>query len=65
MTENSKVPHTVAWIDLDEGPRILSNIIGVQDPLNDVQIGMKVRLAWEEHEEVNIPLFEPAVRPAG
>lgn len=61
----SRVPYAVAWIDLDEGPRILSNIIDVEDPLNDVQIGMKVELAWEEHGEVNIPLFKPAVRPAG
>jgi len=55
----NKVPYAVAWIDLDEGPRILSNIIGVQDPLNDVQIGMRVNLVWEEHEDVNIPLFKP------
>lgn len=54
------VPYAVAWVDLDEGPRILSNIIGVQDPLEDVRIGMRVELAWEEHEEVNLPLFRPA-----
>ena len=55
----SRVPYAVAWVDLDEGPRILSNIIDVEDPLEDVQIGMRVTLAWEEHEAVNIPLFKP------
>jgi len=55
-----KIPYAVAWIDLDEGPRILSNVIGVNDPLKDIKIGMKVEVEWEEHEELNIPLFRPA-----
>ena len=53
------VPYTVAWIDMDEGPRILSNVVGVDDPANDVSIGQAVQLEWEEHEELNIPLFKP------
>lgn len=55
-----KIPYAVAWIDLDEGPRLLSNVVGVADPLKDVKIGMKVQVEWEEHEELNIPLFKPA-----
>lgn len=54
------VPYAVAWIDLEEGPRILSNVVGVDDPLNDVSIGQAVELEWEEHEELCIPLFRPA-----
>ena len=50
------VPYTVAWIDLDEGPRILSNVIGT----DTVSVGQKVRVEWEEHDELNIPLFKPA-----
>lgn len=53
------IPYAVAWIDLDEGPRILSNVVGVEDPLTDVKIGMKVEVEWEEHEALNIPLFRP------
>ena len=53
------VPYVVAWIDLEEGPRILSNVIGVDDPLNDVSIGQEVKLEWEEHENLFIPLFRP------
>lgn len=55
----SKVPYAVAWIDLDEGPRILSNITGVDDPLKEVKIGQKVEVEWEEHDELCIPLFKP------
>lgn len=55
----NRVPYAVAWIDLDEGPRILSNVVGVDDPLTDVSIGMAVQVEWEEHEKLNIPLFRP------
>ncbi len=52
------VPYIVAWIDLDEGPRILSNVINVTP--EEVSIGQKVVLEWEEHEDLNVPLFKPA-----
>ena len=55
----SRVPYAVAWIDLDEGPRLLSNVVGVEDPLNEVQIGQRVEVEWEEHEKLSIPLFRP------
>lgn len=53
------LPYAVAWIDLDEGPRILSNVVGVDDPLEDVKIGARVQVEWEVHEELSIPLFRP------
>lgn len=56
----SRVPYAVAWIDLDEGPRLLSNIVGVEDPAADLTIGQQVVVEWEEHEELSIPLFRPA-----
>lgn len=54
-----KTPYAVAWIDLDEGPRLLSNVVAVNDPQNDIRIGQKVEVEWEEHEELCIPLFRP------
>lgn len=51
-------PYVVAWVDLDEGPRLVSNIL-VEDP-QQVHIGQEVVLEWEEHEELCIPLFRPA-----
>ena len=55
----SRVPFAVAWINLDEGPRILSNITDVADPAA-LEIGQRVAVVWEEHEALNIPLFRPA-----
>ncbi len=52
------VPYAVAYIDLDEGFRMLSNVVGVEDPVKDITVGQRVRLVWEHHEALNIPLFE-------
>ena len=55
----SMVPYAVAWVDLDEGPRLVSNVVGIEDP-SAVRIGMRVKVRWEEHEALCLPLFEPA-----
>ena len=55
----SQVPFAVAWVDLDEGPRILSNIVGPKDPAAELEIGQRVSVDWEEHEDLSIPLFRP------
>ncbi len=53
----NQVPYVVAWIDLDEGPRILSNVIVPDDGSRKVSIGQRVKIEWEEHESLFIPLF--------
>ena len=53
----TKVPYAVAWIDLDEGPRLLSNIVGT-DPTK-VTVGQKVMVEWEVHDDLAVPLFRP------
>jgi uncharacterized OB-fold protein len=54
--------YAVAYVDLDEGFRIMTNIVGVRDPVQDVQCGMRVRLRWEDQGEgkIALPMFEPA-----
>ncbi len=54
-------PYAVAWIDLDEGFRMISNITGVDDPTSEVHIGQRVRVSWEDQESgISLPLFTPA-----
>ena len=55
----SQLPYAVAWIDLAEGPRILSNVVGLADPGTQLEIGQPVVVEWEPHEELSIPLFKP------
>jgi uncharacterized OB-fold protein len=54
-------PYAVAMVDLDEGFRLLTNVVGVADPTKDLQIGQRVRVRWDDLETgYSLPLFEPA-----
>lgn len=54
-------PYAVAYVDLDEGFRILTNVTGVANPVTDIKIGMRVKVKWEDQESgIALPLFEPA-----
>src|SRR5919106_961269 len=53
------IPYVTAWVDLDEGPRFCSNIIGC--PIEDVKIGMDVQAVFEDTGEgLTLPKFKPA-----
>jgi uncharacterized OB-fold protein len=51
----SLVPYVFAVVELDEGPRMLTNIIGV-DP-DSVRIGLEVRLELVTTGDVTVPFF--------
>ena len=52
-------PYSLALIQLDEGPRMLSNIVGC--PPDDVRIGMEVAVVFEQcAENIMLPKFTPA-----
>lgn len=54
-----RVPYAVALIDLAEGPRMMSNVIGC--PADDVRVGMAVELTWEALPDGrHFPQFQPA-----
>ena len=49
------VPYVVAMVELDDGPRIMTNVVGVG--ALDVTIGMRVKVQFEAHGEIGIPVF--------
>ena len=52
------IPYVVALIDLDEGPRITSNIIGC--PVETVKIDMPVEVVFEQAStDIWLPKFKP------
>jgi uncharacterized OB-fold protein len=52
-------PIAVGLIDLEEGTRLVSNVVGCD--LDDVHIGMQVELSIENvDDEMKLPLFRPA-----
>lgn len=52
------VPYVVALIDLEEGPRMLSNVVDCA--VHEVRIGMPVQVHWVEQGGVVLPKFRPA-----
>ena len=54
-----RTPYVVALVDLDEGARMMSNIVGCSP--EDVAVGMGVRVTWEPLSDGRcLPQFEPA-----
>ena len=53
------VPYVVAWVTLEEGPRMTANVIGCS--VEDVAIGMNVIVQFEQQSpEIWLPKFKPA-----
>ena len=51
------LPYTIAVIELDDGPRMPANIIGVEN--DSIAVGMPVEVVWEREGEAPVPRFRP------
>ncbi|WBV42806.1 Zn-ribbon domain-containing OB-fold protein [Pseudoroseomonas cervicalis] len=56
----AKTPYAIAYVELAEGPRMMTNIVGCD--FDAVKIGMKVKLAFRDTEGDGppVPMFTPA-----
>lgn len=54
--------YSVAYIDLGEDFRVLSSVIGVDNPVADIHIGRRVKVEFESQDEGEYPspVFCPA-----
>lgn len=50
-------PYVVALVDLAEGPRMLSAVVGCEP--DEVAVGMPVRVRFTPRGDHTLPLFEP------
>jgi uncharacterized OB-fold protein len=51
------VPYVVAVVEIDEGPRLMTNVVGCAP--DAVRIGMKVGVAFRQvTDDVTLPVFE-------
>jgi len=53
-----RLPYTVAIVELEEGPRMITNIVGA-DP-NTLEIDQRLILRIEQDGDVMVPRFTPA-----
>jgi uncharacterized OB-fold protein len=59
----ARVPYVVAMVELEEGPRIMSNVIGCD--VDAVHIGMPVSVTFvDAGEGLSLPMFAPSAAPA-
>ena len=54
-----RVPYVAAIVDLDEGPRMMTNVEGCS--FEDLRIGMALQVDFRvDSDEVTVPVFRPA-----
>ncbi len=53
-----ELPYTVAYVDLEEGVRMMTRIVECKP--EDVQFGMDVEVVFHEREGFFLPYFKPA-----
>jgi uncharacterized OB-fold protein len=55
----AEVPYVVALVELDEGPRLLSNIVGIEP--DKVRCEMRVKVVFDDVADgISVPKFAPA-----
>jgi uncharacterized OB-fold protein len=54
--DGSKATRVVALVEVDEGPRMMTNLVGVDEP---IVIGMRVSVEFERRGPVVLPVFSP------
>ena len=58
------VPYAIAIVELEEGPRMMSNIIDVEPTPENLPIGLPLEVTWEQQsDEITLPLWRPAGGP--
>jgi uncharacterized OB-fold protein len=54
-----RLPYVAAVVDLEEGPRVMTNVIDC--PEEDLRIGMALQVTFREaSDEISVPVFRPA-----
>ncbi len=54
-------PYAIAVVQLEEGPRMMSNIVGVDNTPENLMLDMPLEVVFEDStEEIAIPKFKPA-----
>jgi uncharacterized OB-fold protein len=54
-----RVPYIAAVVDLEEGPRMMTNVEGIE--FDDVEIGMQLVVDFRAiDDDITIPVFRPA-----
>ena len=53
-------PHSIAVVALEEGPRMMTNIVGCPQTPEALKLDMPVEATFQTFGEIALPLFKPA-----
>lgn len=53
-----ETPYNVTIVELDEGPRLPTTLVGIEPAA--IRVGMRVAVDFEKHDDVALPQFRPA-----
>ncbi len=53
-------PYAIAVVELEEGPRMMSNIVGIENTPENLVLDMPLEVSFEKRGSVMLPLFTPA-----
>jgi uncharacterized OB-fold protein len=57
----ARVPYVVALVELEEGARMMANLVDVEPTPEAVHVGLRVEIVYEDvTDEVTLPAFRPA-----
>jgi uncharacterized OB-fold protein len=53
-------PYAIAVVELAEGPRMMSNIVGLPNTPEDLVLDMALEVTFEPRGDISLPVFTPA-----
>jgi uncharacterized OB-fold protein len=58
-------PTVIAVVELEEGPRMMTNLVGVEADPSLLELDMPLQVQFEERGEMRVPVFAPAAPNGG
>jgi uncharacterized OB-fold protein len=57
-------PHIIAVVALDEGPHLLTNLVGIDADPTKIELDAPVTVSFETFDAITLPLFRLADEPS-
>jgi len=58
----AEAPYVIAIVELEEGPRMMANLVGVESRPEMLPLDMDLEVAFAQRGHMRIPVFRPASR---
>jgi hypothetical protein len=53
-------PYAIAVVELEEGPRMMTNIVGIANTPETLELDMDLEVDFEPRGDYHVPVFRPA-----